>query len=95
MGGLLGRAGQHHKNKCLSGCYLCYIKSMSNKLTGRGGAGRGQGRKPLTEPSTAMTTTTIRLQPEQRDKLVRLGGSTWVRTKIDAAREPGSEKKKS
>ena len=64
---------------------------MNNKLTGRGGAGRGQGRKPLTGPSTAMTTTTIRLQPEQRDKLVRLGGSTWVRAKIDAAREPGGE----
>ena len=90
MGGLLGRAGQHHINKCLSDCYLCYIKSMSNKLTGRGGAGRGQGRKPLSGPSTAMATTTIRLHPEQREKLVRLGGSGWVRSRIDATCEADS-----
>ena len=34
-----------------------------------------------------MTTTTIRLQPEQREKLVRLGGSGWVRSRIDATGE--------
>ena len=34
-----------------------------------------------------MTTTTIRLQPEQREKLVRLGGSGWVRSRIDATCE--------
>ena len=52
-----------------------------------GGAGRGQGRKPLQpgEPSILMS---LRLTQAQRDKLARLGGAEWVRKRIDKAREP-------
>jgi hypothetical protein len=64
-----------------------YIKSMTTKLTGRGGAGRGQGRKPS---STTVKTVpvAIRMTVEQRDKLQRLGGAPWVRDRIDKARLP-------
>jgi len=60
---------------------------MAKPLTGRGGPGRGQGRKPLPE-GEAMVSTSVKLKPAQRDKLVRLGGSQWVRRKIDKAKEP-------
>lgn len=60
---------------------------MTKALTGRGGPGRGQGRKPLPE-GEAMVTTTVKLKPAQREKLNRLGGSPWVRDRIDKAREP-------
>lgn len=53
----------------------------------RGGAGRGQGRKPL-QPGQETVTVTVRMTPPQRDKLARLGGPQWVRGKIDKAREP-------
>jgi len=56
---------------------------MTDKPT-RGGPGRNQGRKPL-----ATDTPTVRinlsLTAEQRDKLLRLGGSGWLRRMIDAA----------
>lgn len=57
------------------------------KLTGRGGAGRGQGRKPK-EVSEAMLPVTIKMSPEQKDKLTELGGAPWVRNKIDKAKLP-------
>lgn len=60
---------------------------METKLIGRGGAGRGQGRKPLSE-GEAMVPVTVNLQPTQRDKLKRLGGGRWVREKIDSEKEP-------
>lgn len=63
---------------------------MSTKLTGRGGAGRGQGRK-VALVSNAMVGTSIKLTPDQREKLARLGGSPWVREKIDKAREPSGD----
>ena len=53
----------------------------------RGGAGRGQGRKPLAEGVETLGVT-VRMTPDQRDKLVRLGGPKWVRSRIDKAREP-------
>lgn len=61
---------------------------MAKPLKGRGGAGRGQGRK-----STGVETipVAIRLSTEQRDKLERLGGAPWVRSKIDKAKEPSRE----
>lgn len=59
---------------------------MEKKLTGRGGAGRGQGRKPLPE-GEGMVPVTVKLLPVQRDKLKRLGGGTWVREKIDQEKE--------
>ncbi len=65
-----------------------YHKSMEEKkLTGRGGAGRGQGRKPK-EVSEAMVPVSIKMSDEQRAKLLRLGGAPWVRDRIDKAREP-------
>jgi hypothetical protein len=60
---------------------------MKKKLTGQGGAGRGQGRKPLPE-GEAMVPVTVKMKPTQRDKLSRLGGGTWIRQKIDRAKVP-------
>jgi hypothetical protein len=60
---------------------------MDKKLTGRGGAGRGQGRKPK-DHSDAKKPVTIRLDEEQREKLVRLGGAPWIRERIDKAKLP-------
>ncbi len=52
----------------------------------RGGSGRGQGRKPVKQGEETVTVS-LRMTPEQRAKLARLGGAEWVRTKIDKARE--------
>lgn len=52
------------------------------KLTGRGGAGRGQGRKSLASETVRYS---LILTPEQRAKLERLGGAAWVREQIDKA----------
>lgn len=60
---------------------------MNTSKAQRGGAGRGQGRKPL-EPGQETVTAAIKMSAPQRDKLLRLGGAKWVRGKIDAAREP-------
>lgn len=60
---------------------------MTKKVTGRGGAGRGQGRKPLSE-GEALQPVSIKMSSDQRAKLSRLGGAPWVRNKIDKAREP-------
>lgn len=59
----------------------------NRKLTGRGGAGRGQGRKP--KPDKVETAVVaVRMSLPQRDKLERLGGAPWVRDKIDKAKLP-------
>jgi hypothetical protein len=63
---------------------------MESIKSTRGGAGRGQGRKPL-DPNTETVGVTIKMTTEQRDKLARLGGPQWVRTRIDKAREPGEK----
>ena len=52
----------------------------------RGGSGRGQGRKPVKQGEETVTVS-LRMTPEQRAKLARLGGAEWVRTKIDKVRE--------
>jgi len=52
-----------------------------------GGAGRGQGRKALSE-SGPMVPVTLRMTADQQAKLGRLGGPEWVRKRIDKAREP-------
>ncbi|MNK59165.1 hypothetical protein D3C87_782650 [compost metagenome] len=52
-----------------------------------GGKRPGSGRKPLQEGVPTIPTM-IRLTEPQRDKLKRLGGATWVRDKIDKAKEP-------
>lgn len=59
---------------------------MHDAKRGRGGPGRGQGRKWLGEPLQT-TGYTIRLTPEQREKLEKLGGARWLRDRIDLARE--------
>lgn len=53
----------------------------------RGGPGRGQGRKPVKNGEETVTLS-LRVTPTQREKLARLGGAEWVRTKIDKAKEP-------
>ena len=54
-------------------------------LTGRGGAGRGQGRKPLSEGTVRYC---FLMTQEQRDKLELLEGAHWLRAQIDAAKVP-------
>lgn len=61
---------------------------MKQQTTNRGGAGRGQGRKPI-KPGEPTVTVNVRMTDGQRDKLTRLGGAPWVRARIDKAREPG------
>ena len=60
---------------------------MKNKITGQGGAGRGQGRKPLV-PGEKSITVGIRMTNSQRKKMEALGGAPWVRHKIDKAKLP-------
>lgn len=55
----------------------------------RGGAGRGQGRKPLPDDQRTVVVT-VRLTPGRRDKLRRLGAK-WLATAVDAADEPGTD----
>ncbi len=58
---------------------------MRSRSTKRGGAGRGQGRKPL-QAGEKSVSVSLRMTAPQRDKLKRLGGAAWVRARIDAAR---------
>lgn len=60
---------------------------MDKQTSTRGGAGRGQGRKPLIDGET-MVPVTVKVLPGQREKLKRLGGGQWVREKIDQEKEP-------
>lgn len=60
---------------------------MEQTKSSRGGAGRGQGRKPLDAESPTVVVS-IKMSTDQREKLQRLGGPTWVRARIDKAREP-------
>lgn len=60
---------------------------MPKRLTGRGGAGRNQGRKPL-HPGELTVVKSLRLPLSQAEKLHRLGGNEWVRKQISKAREP-------
>ena len=60
---------------------------MNSDPPARGGAGRGQGRKPLSQ-DTPTVPVSIKMTIEQKDKLQRLGGPSWVRERIDKAREP-------
>ena len=63
------------------------ISIMTEAKSTRGGAGRGQGRKPLDETVTTVGVT-IKMTTDQRQKLARLGGPKWVRARIDKAPEP-------
>lgn len=57
--------------------------------TNRGGAGRGQGRKPVKYGEETVTIS-LRVTASQREKLERLGGAKWVRERIDRAKEPNA-----
>ncbi|MEI7464283.1 MAG: hypothetical protein WCJ87_02980 [Burkholderiales bacterium] len=59
---------------------------MSEKKN-RGGAREGAGRKPTPE-ADALKVGSIRLTLAQWEKLARLGGVAWLRTRIDKARTP-------
>lgn len=48
---------------------------------------RSRGR-PALQDGEATVPVTIRMTTPQKDKLARLGGPQWVRTKIDKATEP-------
>jgi len=52
----------------------------------RGGAGRGQGRKPLPKDEKAVPGS-VRLTPARWVKL-RLLGTAWLAKAIDQAEEP-------
>lgn len=56
-------------------------KQPAQKTRGRPAIQAGQDTVPIT----------IRMTAPQRDKLQRLGGAQWVRSKIDKAREPESQ----
>lgn len=55
------------------------------KLTGRGGPGRGQGRKP-SAAEDVLHVVSVRFTQAQREKLARLGGLPWLRAKIDSTK---------
>ena len=59
---------------------------MSAEKTHRGGAGRGQGRKPI-KAGEETVTVSLRMTAAQREKLAHIGGAEWVRGNIDAAKE--------
>ena len=59
--------------------------TTDKKLTGRGGAGRGQGRKGLAEETVRYC---FLLTPEQRKKLDALGNAEWIRGELDRAAVP-------
>ncbi len=52
------------------------------------GAKPGPGRPPKVAGAPATSPVTIKLSDEQKEKLQRLGGASWVRKKIDQAKEP-------
>ncbi|MDP3835042.1 MAG: hypothetical protein Q8Q82_13855 [Hydrogenophaga sp.] len=60
---------------------------METPKSNRGGADRGQGRKPLDEASKTVVFP-VKMSGRQREKLARLGGAPWVRDRIDKAKEP-------
>ena len=56
-----------------------------NTTKPRGGAGRGQGRKPLSgEP---MKARPIRMTDYEWETCKQLGGAAWVREQIKKAKE--------
>lgn len=59
--------------------------TTESPLTGRGGAGRGQGRKPLAEDTVRYC---FLMTQAQRDKLELLNNAAWLRAQIDAAEVP-------
>ncbi len=58
---------------------------MEKDTDKRGGAGRGQGR-PRVKAGEETVTVSLRMTSTQRLKLMRLGGTHWVRDRIDRAK---------
>lgn len=58
----------------------------SPPLTGKGGAGRGQGRKALA-PEERSRVGSIRLTPSEWDKFARIGGADRLRKWLKGVRE--------
>lgn len=56
---------------------------MNDVTSLRGGAGRGQGRKPISEDGAKAYK--LLLTDEQRTKLDKLGNAAWIRQQIDFA----------
>lgn len=54
---------------------------MSDVISSRGGAGRGQGRKPLSDDGAKAYK--LLLTDVQRAKLDQLGNAAWIREQID------------
>jgi hypothetical protein len=52
----------------------------------RGGARKGAGAKAA-DGATGLVQIAVRVTPQQREKLGKLGGSVWVRRAIDDADE--------
>ena len=49
---------------------------------------RPPGRPPAPDDARRSARVELRLTQAQRDKLERLGGAEWVRSRIDRARDP-------
>jgi hypothetical protein len=58
---------------------------MKKKPNTHGGAGRNQGRKTIV-PGEPSVVVSVRMSESQKDKLTDLGGSPWVRQRIDRAK---------
>ena len=64
--------------------YCRFSSDAQREASTRGGAGKGQGRKPV-KPGEETITASLRMTAGQRSKLELLGGAKWVREQIDAA----------
>jgi len=62
-------------------------ETAPKSVSKRGGAGRGQGRKPLVQGQRTVSTT-VRMPEPLREKYRRLGGAEWMRQALEAAPEP-------
>jgi hypothetical protein len=51
---------------------------------------RPPGRPPMDENVRRSARVELRLTQAQRDKLDRLGGAHWVRTRIERAKDPAT-----
>jgi hypothetical protein len=56
------------------------------KPKAKGGKREGAGRKSK-DGATDLVQVGLRIQADQKPKLLRLGGSIWVRRKLDEADE--------
>lgn len=62
----------------------------TKKLTGRGGPGRGQGRKPAREVA-ATEVIAVRATTDEKAKFAALGGVEWFRRVLERAKLPGAK----